>query len=74
MVFTAQLGNGTAQEIVIEEGSHVYCSKGARFAEWADLSAEQQEGLKNVQALLSDCFSSSMVSSTGLMGGAEAAA
>ena len=63
MVFTAEVGSEAAQVIEIAEGGHVYCSRGKeeqenQFVEWGDLTPEQQQGLKKVQAILRElcCF------------------
>ncbi len=82
MVFTVEDGPGSkdvAQVIEIAVGAFVYRSTGEgeqenQYVEWGDLTPEQQQGLKDVKAILSDCFNKSMVSSAELLSRVEAAA
>ena len=75
MTFTAQAGtNEVTQVIETEEGSHVYLSRGEgeqenQFVEWGDLSAEQQQGLTNVQDVLSHAFVTAREATAGILEG-----
>lgn len=57
MVFTTAAGSSdTAEVFEVVQGSHVFCSEGECFTEWADLTSEQQRQLVHVSEYLSDAF------------------
>ena len=83
MVFTAQLGNevteqGTdvTEEVVIEEGSYVYCRSGSggaanQFVEWGDLTEAERQGLRKVQDALSHAFITNREATADILRDAE---